>query len=111
MLLGPSILDPERLAEFLMPFAAVAAPVLVFGVAITAFVFVWRSSVKKLAKLRAMDYHWYAKANPACVAGGRVKCRSCGSAHSKTERLMGRTFLRRHFCGRCGTTMYYSPEN
>lgn len=111
MLLGPSILEPERLAEALMPFAAVAAPFLVFAVALTAFVLVWRSSLKKLAQLKAMDYQWYAKTYPTCVEGERVKCRSCGSAHSRTERLMGRTFLRRHFCGRCGTTLYYSPEN
>ena len=41
---------------------------------------------------------------------GRVKCRHCNSASIGTERLMQNTYLRRHVCRQCGTTLYHSPE-
>ena len=77
------------------------------------FVGIWVHHFRKIARLKAMNFSWYQQQHPDCVnpKNGRVKCKNCGGAHVGTERLMGRTFLRRHFCRNCGSTLYYSPEN
>lgn len=64
----------------------------------------------ELRKLRKMDYSWYARKHPDCIKGQRVVCFACGSNSLRVERLMRRTFTRKHFCGRCGKSLYYSEE-
>jgi len=77
--------------------------------ALVALSAVWR--YLKFRKLRQQDHDWYKKAFPQSVAHGRVKCFRCNGSSIGTERLMQRTYLRRHVCRQCGTTLYYSPEN
>lgn len=63
-----------------------------------------------LLKKRSQNYAWYAQQHPDCVIGDSVKCRSCGSRKIHTRNLMNHSYTRVHFCSKCGTNLYYSPE-
>lgn len=63
-----------------------------------------------LLKKRSQNYAWYAQQHPDCVTGDSVKCHSCGSRKIHTRNLMNNTYTRVHFCSKCGTNLYYSPE-
>ncbi len=69
-----------------------------------------REQAEYWQKIRAMDYVWYVGEHPACKTGNSVLCFACGSNNLRVERLMQQTYLRKHYCGRCGTSLYYSTE-
>jgi len=52
----------------------------------------------------------YKERHPELVRDGRIKCFSCGGTRINVERLMNRTFRRRHYCRSCGTTLYETKE-
>jgi hypothetical protein len=52
----------------------------------------------------------YTAANPSCVRGGNVTCRSCGASNIYLRRR-GNGFLyilNSHVCRQCGTELYRS---
>ena len=63
-----------------------------------------------LIRKRSQNYAWYAKTYPECVVGDGVKCHSCGSHKVHTRNMMNHSYTRVHFCSKCGTNLYYSPE-
>lgn len=65
----------------------------------------------KMKKMLDHNYQWYRMQNPDCVQGKRLLCHSCGSEAIRVRGLMRRTFMREHFCGRCGEVLYFSPES
>jgi hypothetical protein len=64
----------------------------------------------ELARKRARNYAWYEQNHPKCVVGDRVYCFSCNGQRIQVRNLMQGTYLRDHFCAKCGTTLYYTPE-
>lgn len=77
------------------------------------FVYVARNTyfrVKQIKQMREFDFDWYREEFPELTKDGTVTCYKCKSGHVSTERLMQRTFMRRHVCKSCGTTLFYSPE-
>lgn len=54
-------------------------------------------------------YEWYVKQHPTNT-GSRPACAKCGANFLQTRRLMRYTHTREHFCGTCGTALYYSDE-
>lgn len=65
---------------------------------------------RRQQRLAERDYNWYRLEHPELVTENGVKCSNCGSSHIHAHHLMQRTFLRKHFCSQCGTTLYYSHE-
>ncbi len=68
-----------------------------------------RSGIQ-LRNLKKQNYEWYVKTHPKHIHRGRPQCHSCNGSALNVERLMNQTYLRRHYCRNCGTTLYYSPE-
>lgn len=68
------------------------------------------TSSRRMKRMKSANFAWYTKSFPAHVHHGRVSCMACSSKNVGTERMMERTYMRRHFCRQCGTTLYYSPE-
>lgn len=54
-------------------------------------------------------YEWYVGRHPM-LSGRKPSCVSCGATFLQTRRLMRYTYTREHFCGTCGTGLYYSDE-
>ncbi len=65
---------------------------------------------RRLQRLAERDYNWYRSEHPELITEDGVKCSNCGSSRIHVRHLMQRTFLRKHFCSQCGTTLYYSHE-
>jgi hypothetical protein len=65
---------------------------------------------RRMKELRSKNYHWYITTYPASVQGNSLRCFKCSGNRIHVRGLMGRTFHREHFCTKCGTTLYYSPE-
>ena len=65
---------------------------------------------RRLRRLADQDYGWYRSEHPELVTADGVKCLNCGGTRIHVRHLMQRTFLRKHFCSQCGTTLYYSHE-
>lgn len=79
---------------------------LVFGLVLA--ILIYRQI--RVTKLKRMNYSWYLKSHPKNVLNGKVSCHSCASQEIGVERMMQQTYLRRHYCRRCGTNIYYSAE-
>lgn len=62
-------------------------------------------------KMKNWNFDWYVKEFPNLHKGGRVSCYKCKSPSIGVERMMNQTYMRRHVCRQCGTTLYYSSEN
>lgn len=63
-----------------------------------------------VAAKKRQNFEWFKQTYPDNVKGTPITCRSCGGENIGTERLMNKTFVRRHFCRTCGTDQYYTPE-
>lgn len=74
------------------------------------FVYVGISNYKNAKQMKEFDFDWYRQEFPELARNGKVTCYKCKSEKVSTERLMQRTFMRRHVCESCGTTLFYSPE-
>jgi predicted SprT family Zn-dependent metalloprotease len=85
---------------------ALAIPLFIVVVAVV----IVTANVKRMKRMRAKNYQWYRATYPAAVKGTRVACHSCGHDRIQVRNVMQRTFMREHFCGQCGESLYYSPE-
>jgi hypothetical protein len=81
-------------------------PLLIIGVP----VFLITTRVRRNRRMKAKNYRWYRMQYPQAIRGDRVACHSCGSTHIQVRNVMQRSFMREHFCGQCGESLYYSPE-
>jgi len=68
------------------------------------------TSVRRINKFQKKTYQWYKSTHPLNIDGNRVTCFSCGGGRIHVRSLMNHTYHRDHFCGDCGTTLYFSPE-
>jgi hypothetical protein len=68
------------------------------------------TSVRRINKFQKKTYQWYKATHPLNIDGNRVTCFSCGGGRIHVRSLMNHTYHRDHFCGDCGTTLYFSPE-
>jgi hypothetical protein len=102
--LGPLALNPTfRIQPMSFELIFLAVPTLL----VVALIYKQYDIFKK----KRMNFAWYCMTHPTQVGrDGRASCFQCNGRSVATERLMGRTFLRRHICRTCGTTLYYSPE-
>ena len=65
----------------------------------------------RLRKLQQHNIGWYRLTYPGAVSGnGKVSCYACGNRSIHVRDLRRRTYTREHFCGDCGTTLFYSEE-
>lgn len=64
----------------------------------------------KMNRLLEKNYQWYRQQYPESILGKKVLCNSCGSDSVRVRGLMQQTYMREHFCGRCGQVLYFSPE-
>ena len=85
--------------------ALLVAPFLVIFIGVAWY------SLKRRKGLLAKNFAWYKAQNPNYVREGTVKCTGCEGTNTRVRGLMQRTFVREHFCGTCGKTLYYSPES
>lgn len=69
-----------------------------------------RHAKREQKRMREQNLAWYRAEHPTRVTKDAVSCRECGSTNVGTERVLERTYMRRHLCRNCGTTLYYSPE-
>lgn len=67
-------------------------------------------NIRRKRRMMAKNYQWYRATYPEAFRGQRVTCKACGSDHVSVRNVMQRTFMREHFCGQCGESLYYSPE-
>ncbi|WP_298924534.1 hypothetical protein [uncultured Ramlibacter sp.] len=80
-------------------------------VLVATFIFIIRTNRKQMAAMQAQSFAAYKQAHPGRVShDGHVRCKECGGGNIGIERVMNRTFMRRHFCRTDGTTLYYSKE-
>ncbi|MCA8297738.1 hypothetical protein LGN19_28500 [Burkholderia sp. AU30198] len=68
------------------------------------------SNQRRIKHMRARNYQWYRATYPDAMRGNRVVCRSCGNDRVHVRNIMQHTFMREHFCGQCGESLYYSQE-
>lgn len=61
-------------------------------------------------RFRKYNYDWYARTYPNLITRHGVKCFKCDSERLVVRNLLQQTFTKAHSCGRCGQTLYYSPE-
>ncbi len=67
----------------------------------------------RLAQLEKFSTHTfdsYKNKHPNLVKHDSVECFSCGGKRISARALLNKTYHREHFCTKCGTTLYYSPE-
>lgn len=88
-------------------FITLAHGLMFTGIGVAALVY----NIRLLNKFQTQTFAWYRASNPACVKGDGVACNACGGHRVHVRNLMRRTFHRAHICGRCGKTLYYSPEH
>ena len=93
--------------------------VLVIAIGIPIWILIWMLKVihnqriqweERRKELRERNFFWYSALHPECTSGKRVLCNVCKSDSVRIRGLMQGTYTREHFCGRCGETLYYSPE-
>jgi len=90
--------------------ADIIADLLVALLFVAFFAAIIISNIRRKRRMLAKNYQWYRTTYPDAVRGKRVTCKSCGSDHVSVRNVMQRTFMREHFCGQCGDSLYYSPE-
>jgi hypothetical protein len=89
-------------------------PIVIFGVFFGGIGFL--STRRQMSRLSALErkagmtFKWFNDTYPQSVSGDRISCISCGGTRIHVRGLMQRSYLREHFCTRCGTALYYSPE-
>jgi hypothetical protein len=66
--------------------------------------------LRRIAKFQRMNFQWYETTYPANVNGPRVTCAYCQGSLVQVRNLLQGTYTRAHICGRCGETLYFSPE-
>jgi hypothetical protein len=65
----------------------------------------------RIRKFEERDFVWFKRNNPnSCRENGEISCPSCKSNQIRVRGLMEQSYTREHFCGACGTTLFYSPE-
>lgn len=97
----------ELLLNIVVPVLSAFVPL----VLVASFIFIVRANRKQMATMQAQSFAAYKQAHPDKVSrDGHVRCKECGGGNIGTERVMNRTFMRRHFCRTDGTTLYYSKE-
>ncbi|WP_180187938.1 hypothetical protein [Achromobacter insuavis] len=65
----------------------------------------------RINRFERRNFDWYRHKHPQSYgANGRVSCAKCNGKHIRVRGLMQRSYTREHFCGTCGTTLYYTPE-
>jgi len=83
------------------------------GIAYAAIRSVRTDAKFQIARFTAFEektFDWYRNQYPKNVQPDGVTCWNCGSRNIKVRGLQDRTYHREHACGRCGQTLYYSPE-
>lgn len=65
---------------------------------------------RRQANYRKFNFEWYRREFPNLITARGVKCYKCGSDHMVVRNLMQGSYTKAHSCGRCGQTLYYSPE-
>lgn len=63
-----------------------------------------------LRRLRARNFDWYRSSYPEHFVRGNVQCSHCNSARVHNRPVQYARFMREHYCGQCGTTLYYSEQ-
>jgi hypothetical protein len=65
----------------------------------------------RINKFENRSFEWYRRKHPElCGSNGRVSCKNCNGKQIRARGLMQHSYTREHFCGVCGTTLYYTPE-
>jgi hypothetical protein len=67
--------------------------------------------ISALERKAGMTFKWFKDTYPQSVSGDRITCISCSGTRIHVRGLMQQSYLREHFCTRCGTALYYSPES
>jgi hypothetical protein len=70
----------------------------------------WRAVRRQKLLFATYTFAWYQLNFPEHTKGDLVRCCACNSSQVRIKHLYGRTFHRKHFCGKCGETLYYTPE-
>lgn len=82
-----------------------------FGLAIVVMsAFEFRKRMGNINAFETMTFDNYRKGRPDLVRGGHVKCFHCEGTQVRVRPLRNHTYHREHFCGQCGTVLYFSPE-
>lgn len=66
--------------------------------------------LKLKSRMKSMSFKQYCIDYPNAFSGNRLVCHTCKSDRVQVKNVMRRTFMREHFCGQCGQTLYYTPE-
>jgi hypothetical protein len=68
-------------------------------------------SYARIRKFEERNFEWFRRTHPnSCGDNGRISCPSCNAHKIQVRGLMQHSYTREHFCGACGTTLYYTPE-
>jgi hypothetical protein len=79
-----------------------------FFAGIGAFLLV--TKLRQLSRFQKMNYDWYRSTYPS-YSNRTIRCFRCSGDRILVRNLMNQTYHREHFCGACGATLYYSPED
>jgi ribosomal protein S27AE len=87
--------------------------ILAASAGVVAVIFTLRElqQITAIERKSTMTFEWYKTTSPASVTRVGVICSKCGGDRVHVRNLMGHTYLREHFCVRCGHTLYYSSES
>lgn len=79
---------------------------------VVAVLFCWPfvSAYRQKTKMCQMNIDWYLQKVFAETGSRSLICLRCGSTRINPERVLGGMYMRRHYCARCGATLYYSVE-
>ncbi len=66
--------------------------------------------IRRWSHMNAKNYDWYRQSYPNACRSDHVVCHKCQSHRIQAKNVMQQMYMREHFCGQCGETLYYSPE-
>lgn len=79
---------------------------------VVAALFCWPfvTAYRRKTRMCQMNIDWYLEKVFTETGRRSLICLSCGGSRINPERVMQGMYMRRHYCARCGATLYYSPE-
>jgi predicted SprT family Zn-dependent metalloprotease len=97
--------------SFFWSLVLLAIPLSILGLIFYSNYLDHQEHLRWVRKMRARDYQWFATEHPDSVSEHGVRCTQCKSSRIHVRSVMNQSYMREHFCARCGTTLYYSEES
>lgn len=83
-----------------------------FMALVVALLFCWPfiTTYRTKTRMCKMSLSWYLEKVLNETGNRSLICLKCGAEKINVERVFGGLYMRRHYCSRCGSTLYFSAE-